>query len=184
MLAYARASQPCSEATDIGYILSGGSGCFNSANLLKNLWKKTGEIEIIREIKSLRIDILLINKKKEYIIGVLLPIIHSQQKYHIFICFDVFSAYYNTIICVSVLQKLNFTGLIQNLIKKSNFQRTTTIIRVNLSKKLHRKPKPSGDSPNHSNNKQQFSFHSQSTAPEESLTPIFVASEQGLDVSA
>ena len=103
MLAYALASQPCSEATDIGYILSGGSGCFNSANLLKNLWKKTGEIEIIREIKSLRIDILLINKKKEYIIGVLLPIIHSQQKYHIFICFDVFSAYYNTIICVSVL---------------------------------------------------------------------------------
>ena len=88
-------SKPCSEATDIGYIFSGGSGCFNSANLLKNLWKKTGEIEIIREIKSLRIDILLINKKKEYIIGVLLPIIHSQQKYHIFICFDAFSAYYN-----------------------------------------------------------------------------------------
>ena len=103
ILAYAFVSKPCSEATDIGYILSGGSGCFNSANLLKNLWKKTGEIEIIREIKSLRIDILLINKKKEYIIGVLLPIIRSQQKYHIFICFDVFSAYYNTIICVSVL---------------------------------------------------------------------------------
>ena len=38
------------------------------------------------------------NKKKEYIIGILLPIIRSQQKYHIFICFDVFSAYYNTII--------------------------------------------------------------------------------------
>ena len=75
----------------------------NPANQSKDLGKKTGEIEIIREIKSLRIDILLINKKKEYIIGVLLPIIHSQQKYHIFICFDVFSAYYNTIICVSVL---------------------------------------------------------------------------------
>ena len=91
------------KVTDIGYIFSGGSACFDPANLLKDLGKKTGEIEIIREIKSLRIDILLINKKKEYIIGVLLPIIHSQQKYHIFICFDVFSAYYNTIICVSVL---------------------------------------------------------------------------------
>ena len=118
MLAYALVSKPCSEATDIGYILSGGSGCFNSANLLKNLWKKTGEIEIIREIKSLMIDILLINKKKEYIIGVLLPIIHSQQKYHIFICFDVFSAYYN-----------------------NNSSQS-------FKKQLHRKPKPSGDSPN------------------------------------
>ena len=88
-------SKPCSEATDIGYIFSGGSGCFNPANLLKNLWKKTGEIEIIREIKSLRIDTLLINKKKEYIIGVLLPIIRSQQKYHTCICFNMFSAYYN-----------------------------------------------------------------------------------------
>ena len=93
------ASKPCSEATDIGYIFSGGSACFDPANLLKDLGKKTGEIEIIREIKSLRIDILLINKKKEYIIGVLLPIIHSQQK------------------------------------------------------QLHRKPKHSGDSSNHSNNK-------------------------------
>ena len=56
MLAYALASQPCSEATDIRYILSGGSGCFNPANLLKDLLKKSGEIEIIREIKSYRID--------------------------------------------------------------------------------------------------------------------------------
>ena len=56
MLAYALASKPCSEATDIGYILSGGSGCFNPANLLKDLLKESGEIEIIREIKSYRID--------------------------------------------------------------------------------------------------------------------------------
>ena len=48
MLAYAFVSKPCSEATDIGYILSGGSGCFNPANLLKDLGKKTGEIEVIR----------------------------------------------------------------------------------------------------------------------------------------
>ena len=123
MLAYPLVSKPCSEATDIGYILSGGSGCFNSANLLKNLWKKTGEIEIIREIKSLRIDILLINKKKEYIIGVLLPIIHSQQKYHIFICFDVFSAYYN-----------------------NNSSQS-------FKKQLHRKPHPSGAYSNPSSNK-------------------------------
>ena len=52
-----------------------------------------------------------------------------------------------------------------------------------FKKQLHRKPKPSGDFPNHSNNKQQFFSYSQSTAPEESLTPIFVASEQGLDAS-
>ena len=56
MLAYALASKPCSEATDIGDILSGGSSCFNPANLLKDLLKKSGEIEIIREIKSYRID--------------------------------------------------------------------------------------------------------------------------------
>ena len=48
MLAYALVSKPCSEATDIGDILSGGSGCFNPANLLKDLGKKTGEIEVIR----------------------------------------------------------------------------------------------------------------------------------------
>ena len=52
-------------------------------------------------------------------------------------CFNMFSAYYN-----------NNSG-------------------QSFKKQLHRKPKPSGDSPNHSNNKQQFSFHSQSTAPEE-----------------
>ena len=63
------------------------------------------------------------NKKKEYIIGVLLPIIRSQQKYHIFICFDVFSAYYN-----------------------NNSSQS-------FKKQLHRKPKPSGDSPNPSSNK-------------------------------
>ena len=63
------------------------------------------------------------NKKKEYIIGVLLPIIRSQQKYHIFICFDVFSAYYN-----------------------NNSSQS-------FKKQLHRKPKPSGDSPNPSRNK-------------------------------
>ena len=56
MLANALASKPCSEATDIGYIFSGSSGCFNPANLLKDLGKKSGEIEIIREIISLRID--------------------------------------------------------------------------------------------------------------------------------
>ena len=43
MLAYALVSKPCSEATDIGDIFSGGSGCFNPANLLKDLGKKTGE---------------------------------------------------------------------------------------------------------------------------------------------
>ena len=36
------------KVTDIGYIFSGGSGCFNPANLLKDLGKKTGEIEVIR----------------------------------------------------------------------------------------------------------------------------------------
>ena len=63
MLAYALASKPCSEATDIGDILSGGSGCFNPANLLKDLGKKSGEIEVIREVKSFRIDTRLIRKK-------------------------------------------------------------------------------------------------------------------------
>ena len=63
MLAYALASKPCSQATDIGDILSGGSSCFNPANLLKDLGKKSGEIEIIREIKSLRIDTRLIRRK-------------------------------------------------------------------------------------------------------------------------
>ena len=43
MLANALASKPCSEATDIGYIFSGGSACFDPANLLKDLGKKTGE---------------------------------------------------------------------------------------------------------------------------------------------
>ena len=63
MLAYALASKPCSEATDIGDILSGGSGCFNPANLLKDLGKKSGEIEVIRKVKSFRIDTRLIRKK-------------------------------------------------------------------------------------------------------------------------
>ena len=48
---------------DIGDILSGDSSCFNPANLLKDLGKKSGEIEIIREIKSLRIDTRLIRRK-------------------------------------------------------------------------------------------------------------------------
>ena len=56
-------SKPCSEATDIGDILSGGSGCFNPANLLKDLGKKSGEIEVIRKVKSFRIDTRLIRKK-------------------------------------------------------------------------------------------------------------------------
>ena len=56
MLAYALASKPCSEATDIRDILSRGSGCSNPANLLKDLGKKSGEIEIIRKVKSFRID--------------------------------------------------------------------------------------------------------------------------------
>ena len=63
MLAYALASKPCSEATDIGDILSGGSGCFNPANLLKDLGKKSGEIEVIRKLKSFRIDTRLIRRK-------------------------------------------------------------------------------------------------------------------------
>ena len=63
MLAYALASKPCPETTDIGYILSGGSGCFDPANLLKDLLKKSGEIEIIREVKYFRIDTRLIRKK-------------------------------------------------------------------------------------------------------------------------
>ena len=52
MLAYVLASKPCSEVTDIGYILSGGSGCSNPTNLLKDLGMESGEIEIIWEIKS------------------------------------------------------------------------------------------------------------------------------------
>ena len=63
MLAYALASKPCSEATDIGDILSGGSACFNPANLLKDLGKKSGEIEVIRKLKSFRIDTRLIRRK-------------------------------------------------------------------------------------------------------------------------
>ena len=92
MLAYALASKPCSEATDIGDILSGGSGCFNPANLLKDLGKKSGEIEVIRKLKSFRID----TKPKKI----------------------KFSAYYN-----------------------NNSSQS-------FKKQLHRKPKPSGDSPN------------------------------------
>ena len=46
MLAYALASKPCSEATDIGDIFSGGSACFDPANLLKDLGKKIENIKI------------------------------------------------------------------------------------------------------------------------------------------
>ena len=35
------------KVTDIGYIFSGGSGCFNPANLLKDLGKKTENIKIL-----------------------------------------------------------------------------------------------------------------------------------------
>ena len=63
MLAYVLASKPCSEVTDIGYILSGGSGCSNPTNLLKDLGMESGEIEIIREVKYFRIDTRLIRKK-------------------------------------------------------------------------------------------------------------------------
>ena len=126
------------------YIFSGGSACFDPANLLKDLGKKTGEIEIIREIKSLRIDILLINKKKEYIIGVLLPIIRSQQKYHI---------YSSVLMC---------------------FQRTTTIIRVNPSKNNSTESQNLLEIPQIPPAINRISLPSQSTAPEESLAPIFV----------
>ena len=63
------------------------------------------------------------------------------------------------------------------------FQRTTTIIRVNPSKNN------STESQNLLEILQippainRISLPSQSTAPEESLAPIFVASEQGLDTS-
>ena len=96
-------SKPCSEATDIGYIFSGGSGCFNPANLLKDLGKKSGEIEVIRVNPS----------KNSY-----------NERY--------------------------------NLLERPQIPPT-----INSN-----------------------SISSQSTAPEESLTPIFVASEQGLDASA
>ena len=65
------------------------------------------------------------------------------------------------------------------------FQHTTTIIRVNPSKNNSTESQnllaiPQITSTINSN----FPPHSQSTAPEESLAPIFVASEQGLDASA
>jgi hypothetical protein len=91
------------------------------------LRKKTGEIEVIRKLKSFRID----TKPKKI----------------------KFSAYYN-----------------------NNSSQS-------FKKQLHRKPKPSGDSPNPSAIN-RISLPSQSTAPEESLALIFVASEQGLDASA
>ena len=83
----------------------------------------------------------------------LLPIIHSQQKYHIFICFDVFSAYYNNNSSISP-SKNNST---ESHILLEPIQIPPAINRISLP--------------------------SQSTAPEESLAPIFVASEQGLDTS-
>ena len=89
--------------------------------------KKTGEIEVIRKLKSFRID----TKPKKI----------------------KFSAYYN-----------------------NNSSQS-------FKKQLHRKPKPSGDSPNPSAIN-RISLPSQSTAPEESLALIFVASEQRLDASA
>ena len=64
MLAYALASQPCSEATDIGYILSGGSGCFNPANLWGNLMKGQKN-EAAWETKFQRIDTKM-HKKNYY----------------------------------------------------------------------------------------------------------------------
>ena len=94
------------------------------------------------------------NKKKEYIIGVLLPIIRSQQKYHI---------YSSVLMC---------------------FQRTTTIIRVNPSKNNSTESQNLLEIPQIPPAINRISLPSQSTAPEESLTPIFVASEQGLDASA
>ena len=100
MLAYPLVSKPCSEVTDIGDILSGGSGYSNPANQWKDLRKKTGEIEVIRKLKSFRID----TKPKKI----------------------KFSAYYN-----------------------NNSSQS-------FKKQLHRKPKPSGDSPNPSSNKQNF----------------------------
>ena len=103
MLAYALVSKPCSEATDIGYIFSGGSGCFNPANLLKDLGKKTGEIEIIREVKYFRIDTRLIRKKSILSVYYYRYYVLSKNIMYssVLMCFQ----HTTTIIQVSVLQK-------------------------------------------------------------------------------
>ena len=118
----------------------------------KDLWKKSGGIEVIWEVKYFGIDTQLI-KKKEYIIGVLLPIIRSQQKYYTCICFNMFSAYYNNNSSVSP--------------SKNNSTKSHILLEpIQIPPAINR-----------------ISLPSQSTAPEESLAPIFVASEQGLDTS-
>ena len=94
MFAFALASNTCSQTTNIDDLILGllFPGCPGK------LAERFGE-EVRRDRNNPGNQILqdwhTINKKKEYIIGELLPIIHSQQKYQIFICFDVFSAYYN-----------------------------------------------------------------------------------------
>ena len=63
------------------------------------------------------------------------------------------------------------------------FQRTTTIIRVNPSKNNSTESQNLLEIPQIPPAINRISLPSQSTAPEESLAPIFVASEQGLDTS-
>ena len=63
------------------------------------------------------------------------------------------------------------------------FQRTTTIIRVNPSKNNSTEIQNLLEIPQIPPAINRISLPSQSTAPEESLAPIFVASEQGLDTS-
>ena len=64
------------------------------------------------------------------------------------------------------------------------FQRTTTIIRVNPSKNNSTESQNLLEIPQIPPAINRISLPSQSTAPEESLALIFVASEQGLDASA
>ena len=63
------------------------------------------------------------------------------------------------------------------------FQRTTTIIRVNPSKNNSTESQNLLEIPQIPPAINRISLPSQSTAPEESLAPIFVTSEQGLDTS-
>nr|WP_288734001.1 hypothetical protein [uncultured Anaerobutyricum sp.] len=94
------------------------------------MWKKSGGIEVIREVKYFRIDTK--SNKKEI----------------------KFSAYYNNNSSVSP--------------SKSNSTESYFLLEpIQIPPAINRIPLPS-----------------QSTAPEESLAPIFVASKQGLDASA
>ena len=96
--------------------------------------------------------------------------------------FEVFSAYYNNNSSISpsknnsteshiLLEPIQIPpGLIQNL-KKSNFQRTTTIIRVNPSKNNSTESQNLLEIPQIPPAINRISLPSQSTAPEESLAP-------------